>query len=153
MPPVTAPSNIRCTVYMKYDTNCILKRLRLVLHWYHRLTRANTVLPGIFPPMLRQSPWQYVSITCGLFLARTKICSGKTVREALNKSARTMGEVFFVESMAGKRRNNLFISSFSDDESAEKARLPPTTHSFRVSLSPDSDGSPDDFRLSLMQMG
>ena len=110
-------------------------------------------MPGIFPPMPRQSPWQYVSITCGLFLAWTKICSGKTVREALNESARAMGEVFFVESMAGKRRNNWFISSFSDDESAEKAHTAPTPHLFRVSLSPDSDGVSSDFRISLMPPG
>ena len=74
------------------------------------------------------------------------------MRETLNESARAMGEVFFVESMAGKRRNNLFISSFSDDESAEKTHTAPTTHLFSVSPSPDSDGFSSDFRLSLAKM-
>ena len=36
------------------------------------------VFSGGFPPNLRQSPWKYDSIPCGLFLVSTKIRSLKT---------------------------------------------------------------------------
>ena len=45
---------------------------------YHRWTRANTVLTGRNVPMLRQNPWPYKRMPCGLFLAWTHFCSGKT---------------------------------------------------------------------------
>ena len=66
-------------------------------------------------------------------------------KEALNKSARAVGEGFCSKSRFGNRRNTLCISRFSNRRVGAKDPLPAAADLFRASL-----GMPDNFNWNLM---
>ena len=61
---------------------------RLSLRYKVMGVEPASVSDGGFAPGLRQSPWQYESIPCGLFLARTKIRSPETASHSTRSNFR-----------------------------------------------------------------